>query len=82
MSKVINKVFEELKKMPLEKRVCSAIRHQFILESGAGWFIEINEDGSENEYQAKLIEESIEASIPIVKAALDAIKHWKEDGCP
>ena len=78
-NKLIDKI---LKKTPLETRVKVSIEAYFIAEYGGTFFMPLDENGNDIPEAVEANRKCFEKSEPLLKAVLDHIKQWKDDGCP
>jgi len=71
-----------LKKTPLETRVKVTIRSYFITQHGGTLLTPLDENGDAIPEAVETNRKCFEEAEPLLKAVLEDIKKWKEDGCP
>jgi len=78
-SNIISKI---LKETPLETRVKVTIQAHYLVENNCGFFMPLDENGDEIPEAVEAMDKALSKAEGLIKAVLDDIKEWKEDGCP
>lgn len=78
-----NKLIEKiLRETPLETRIKVTIQAHFLMQYGGTMLMPLDENGEDLPEAVEANRKCFEKSEPLLKAVLDHIKQWKDDGCP
>ena len=77
-----NSIEDILRETPIETRLKVIIESHFIMEYGGTFFMPLDEDGNDIAEAIEVNEKCYKKAEPLLESVLEAIKEWKNDGCP
>lgn len=78
-----SKKFDDLvKKVPLEIRIEVTVQSHFLHHNGGTMFMPADESSPEYALAYEANRKALQGSSELIKELLDAVKEWKEAGCP